>query len=224
MSVHVVFWPAAAVCIWSLAHFAAWLREQKTLRAALDEAITGGRISHRKDLVALKRYLSDRIHFDNSKKNERRPLLRHTAHEILRSGEGFCGENGRVAILLLAKGGVRANRLYLEGKRWGHVAVEHDWAGGYKLFDAHPDPETVLGDEQVGEIPSDAIDRFPNGYDSNPWVGSYRIKVFHELGPLRRWERARPPAWLVRLAESPNLVKALAAIPAGVLAVLAAVL
>ena len=190
-----------------------WVSEVRFLRRTLRELFPGGRIRAREDLVRLKNHLSDRIRFNPDKKFDRRPLLRETASTTLMRGEGFCGENARVAILLLALGGVRANRLYVVGPKWGHVVVEHEWEKAWKLFDAHADPGTLPADETIGHIDSQDLSEFPNDYrDTNPWTYSYRIKLFRTLpGWLRELSQVRLPSFLVVYAESPQLIRASAA-------------
>lgn len=168
----------------------------------------GGRFRERDDIVRLKWYLSSHIRYDIKRVNERRPLLRHSAEHILKTGFGFCGENARVAIRLFGTGGVQARRLYLEGKQWQHAVVEHEWEGGWKLFDAHADASSLLPDEEVCRIESSDIRRFPNHEEVNPWLRSYRVKVFHGIRMLQRFEQIRPPGWIAQLAETPALVKA----------------
>ena len=123
---------------------------------------------------------------------------------MLAAGEGFCGENARVAVRLLNLGGIPAHRLYLEGTRWGHVVVEHRWEGRWRLFDAHVDPRTALPDEAVGRIDAEELASFPNRAEENPWKSSYRIPGVRRLAS---WAgRLRPPAALTALAETPALV------------------
>jgi hypothetical protein len=151
-----------------------------------------------------------RLGNDDAKRvNEARPLLRYSAEHILKTGFGFCGENARVAIRLLAMGGVRAHRLYLEGPLWQHNVVEHEWEGSWKLFDAHSDPASLLPDEDVGAIESSDIARFPNHHEGQPWLRSYRIKPFHRVPALRRFEQTRVPGWVAQIAETPSLIKAM---------------
>jgi hypothetical protein len=184
------------------------VKERRFLKATLAGLIGDGCFRSRDDLVRLKRYLSTRIRYDVRRVNDRRPLLRHSAEHILRTGFGFCGENARVAIRLLGMGGVRAHRLYLEGPRWQHNVVEHEWEGSWMLFDAHPDPALLLADEDVGRIGSSDISRFPNHDGGEAWVRSYRIKLAHGLGILQRFENSRPPEWVTTLAETPSLMRA----------------
>jgi len=168
-------------------------------------------ISDRRELVALRRKLSSTIAYDIERKEDPRPLLRATAAETIASGSGFCGENARVAILLLKIRGLRAHRLYLQGPRWGHVAVEHRWNGRWVLFDAHADPATMPDDEQVGALRSDDLNEFPNAYPRNPWLRATRLKALLR-GPRTAADNWRPPSPLVGLFERPHLLKALAGI------------
>jgi len=207
----VTVWFALSVIALAIAYvvvqLTAFLRERRLLRATLTQ-IANGCFRERADLVRLKRYLSTQIHYDLKHVNDPRPMLRHTAAHILTTGFGFCGENARVAIRLLGTSGIRAHRIYLEGPRWQHTVVEHEWRGGWKLFDAHPDPASLLPDEWVGRIESSDINRFPNRHEGHPWLRSYRIKLFHGVPALRRFEQIRSPGWIAQLAETPSLVRA----------------
>ena len=195
--------------VYALGQVRAYLSERHLLRGTLARLGNGGYFRDREDLVRLKRYLSTHIRYDPKRVNDARPLLRHSAEHILKTGFGFCGENARVAIRLLGMGGVRAHRVYLEGPRWQHNVVEHEWEGSWKLFDAHSDPASLLPDEDVGSIESSDIARFPNRHEGHPWLQSYRIKLFHSLLPLRRFEQIRVPRWVAQLVETPSLVKAM---------------
>jgi hypothetical protein len=181
----------------------AWWRERALLLRVLAEVAPSGRITSREDLVRLKRRLSSAIHWDEARMHDPRPPLRASARRVLETGEGFCGENARVAVRLLRLGGVDAHRLYLVGERWGHVVVEHDWEGRWRLFDAHVDARTQLADDQVGRVDAEDLSTFPNRAPENPWRAGFRIPV---LG-RRAWaRRMRPPALLTALAETPSLV------------------
>ena len=188
-----------------------YLREQQSLKALLRRLLEHGRVETRDDLIRLKRFLSERISYDISKRDDWRPLLRQSAATTLTRGVGFCGENARVAIRLLNLGGVRANRIYLRGPRWSHVLVEHDWESGLRLFDGHSDPGTLLRDEDVGRISPGDFERLPNAYrDLNPWIASFRIKLPKRPGFWRALSQYRAPRLIVAVAESPDLVRALA--------------
>lgn len=195
--------------LYGLAQVRAYLTERHFLRITLVRLSNDGGFRNVEDLIRLKHYLSTHIRYDAKRVNEARPLLRHSAEHILKTGFGFCGENARVAIRLLAMGGVRAHRLYLEGPLWQHNVVEHEWEGSWKLFDAHSDPASLLPDEDVGTIESSDIARFPNHHEGQPWLRSYRIKPFHRVRALRRFEQTRVPGWVAQIAETPSLIKAM---------------
>ena len=185
-------------------------RERALLQATLLRVCGSGRLTAREDLVALKKFLNENIRFDPARRNDPRPLLRHSAAEILTLGQGFCGENARVAVLLMSAGGVRANRLYLDGPRWGHVIVEHEWDGGWKLFDGHADASVGMTDEEVGRIDAKDFAALNNTCRAtNPWQNSFRIQLLGRLPLVRRWAALRPPRPLVFLMESPALLRAL---------------
>ncbi len=187
-------------------HFFRWVGERRFLRERLRGIVGATRVRTRDDLTRIKRHLTAAITFDMADLSKRRPWLRSSAREILCCGRGFCGENARVAISLLRLGGVRANRLYLQGRAWDHTVVEHEWEGGWRLFDAHNDPATILPDELVASIDSEDLSAFPARREENLWVASYRLKLLHRLPILRHWSCARPPALLVAFGESPALV------------------
>ena len=195
----------------------AWWAERRALLTVLRGVAPSGQFRERAELVALKRRLSAEIHWDPKRMHERRALLRASAHQVLATGEGFCGENARVAVRLLNLGGIPAHRLYLEGPRWGHVVVEHRWEGRWRLFDAHVDPRTALPDEAVGRIDAGELATFPNRAAENPWKSSYRIPGVRRL-PVSWAGRLRPPAALTALAETPALL----GLSAGILLVLLA--
>jgi len=185
--------------------------EQRFLKSLLRRLLKHGRVETRDDLITLKHFLSGSVSYDLSKREDCRPLLRQSAATTLARGEGFCGENARVAIRLLNLGGVRANRLYLQGPRWSHVLVEHDWENGRRLFDSHPDPGTLLRDEDVGRIDAWEIERLPNAYRAlNPWIASFRVRLPKRPALWRQLGECRPPRLVVAVAESPDLVRALA--------------
>lgn len=183
----------------------AWWRERRTLLALLREVAPSGRFRSREELVQLKRRLSASIHHDEARMHGPRPLLRASAERTLATGEGFCGENARVAVRVLRLGGVPAHRLYLQGERWGHVVVEHPWEGAWRLFDAHGDPRTALPDERVGRIDAEDLAAFPNDAVENPWRRSWRLPGAG-LFPSGAMSRIRPPGLLTSLMETPALV------------------
>lgn len=162
------------------------------------------------DLLELKHKLTATIDYDRRFLEAPRPLLRAPASETLQTGNGFCGENARAAVLLLKQRGVRAHRLYLQGPRWGHVAVEQRWKDEWVLFDAHRDPGVLLPDDLVVKLPTNELERFPNDYrDANPWTRAARVKSFLRLGSPA-FDELRPPALLVSVAERPLAMKGLA--------------
>jgi hypothetical protein len=191
---------------WAAVGLVLWVREVRFLRGTLRGIIPGGRIRQREDLVLIKNYLSSHIQYDRRRVNDPRPLLRASARRTLASGHGFCGENARVALWLLGLGGVRAHRVYLDATQWKHILLEHQWEGGWKFFDAHADPATVLPDEAVGRIDSTDIGRLPNAHEGNAYLRSYRLRPFHGIGFFRRFEQIRLPMPVALFLESPALV------------------
>ncbi len=184
----------------------AYFRETRELRRVAREHL-GTPPATRDHLVRLLRLLHDRVSYEGLDKNMWRPLLRQTAVETLNSGRGFCGENARLAIRLMATLGVPAARVYVFGERWNHVLTECRLDGRWWLFDGHNDPQTSMSSAGVCSIESPRIDLLRNDHP-NPYRTFQRIPLFHRLPWLGRFETARLPNWVVQLFESPNLIKA----------------
>jgi len=187
---------------------ALWVRELRFLKGVLRGIVPSGRIRQREDLVLIKKYLASHISYDQRRVNDPRPILRSSAQQTLASGQGFCGENARVAMWLLGLGGVRCHRVYLEATVWEHILIEHQWEGAWKFFDAHADPATVLPDDAVGRIDSTDLALLPNLHEGNAYVRSYRLRPFHRGGFLRQFEQLRLPGPVALLFESPALLHA----------------
>ncbi len=186
-----------------------WQREVRFLKKTLNGIIGKRFIETHDDLVKIKNFLTQNIRFDVEKREAKRPFLRETAMNILKSGYGFCGENARVAILLLKLGKIQANRLYVFGEQWNHVAVELKWEGSFYLFDGHHDPKTILPDEQVLAIRSDILSEFPNKHLENKYIDVCRIGPFRNHLFLDKYKQIRIPSFLVLITESPSLIKAI---------------
>lgn len=190
--------------------FVLYCRERLYMKRVLIGIINSPRIKTRDHLVSIKRFLNKHIHYDTSRKNEARPLLRASATETLNSNYGFCGENARVAIHLLHAGGVRANRLYLEARTSAHVAVEHFWEGHWFYFDGHNDPEVMLCDQKVATIAATQINEFPNMFrDRDPWIVSYRVRLCFKTSLFHSFCDIRLPMWFILFTESPALMKSM---------------
>ena len=142
-------------------------------------------------------------------KTQKRPLLRHTASEILLSNYGFCGENARVAIKLMLIGGIKSNRIYLFRKKWQHVLIEHKFEKKWYMFDGHFDKNTLFKDIHVTKILSENISKYPNTYPNNPYLDFCRLKIFNKISILTKLSKTRLPSFLVYILESPHIIKAL---------------
>lgn len=185
------------------------LKEIKTLKWLLKKILGKNTIASKEDLIQIKNYLHKNIKYDALKKEQKRPLLRHTASYIISTNYGFCGENARVAIKLFLLGGLKARRIYLFRKEWQHVLIEHSFNGKWYMFDGHYDPETVLKDEQVASIASENIAEYPDNYPNNPYLDFCRIKMLRSIKALRSFSKAKLPMFVVYISESPYSIKAL---------------
>ena len=191
----------------SLYYLIAEIQEIYFLKNVLHKILGKSKIESIDDIIKIKNYLQTTISYNEPLKNKKRPLLRHTASQILKNKYGFCGENARVAIKLFLIGGMKARRIYLFRKEWQHVLIEHEFNSCWYMFDGHYDPSTVLKDEDVTTIPSEDILAYPNDYPNNPYLDFCRIKLFHITTPLKSYAKIKLPSLLIYLFESPYLIK-----------------
>ena len=115
----------------------------------------------------------------------------------------------KVTIKLLTLGNIKSNRIYLHGKKWGHVVAENSWNNDWYLFDGHYDPLTSIKDHEVLNIKSTELKKYPNGYKENEYQDFSRIKLFKILKPLHFASKYRLPMVLIYVFESPYLIKCL---------------
>jgi hypothetical protein len=209
---------------YAIAEWANHVRENRLLRVILCDLFGdrwNGRIESRDQLLVIKRYLGDRIRPGDEPVNKRRPVLRHSAVEILAAERGFCGENARVAIRLLSLGGLRARRIYLWSHLWGHVACEFWWDGTWKLFDSYHEPDFEVSEDAIGLIDSNEFEKYPNQTRENPWVEMHRLKFARGCPVLSHMSRMKLPYPLCGFVESPSMIRCGFS---GLLAVLSALL
>jgi len=185
------------------------IQEVISLKKTLKQIIGRAHISSKEDLIKIKDHLNSTISHDQKFKEKKRPLLRHTASQILKSNYGFCGENARVAIKLFLLGGMKANRIYLFRKEWEHVLVEHQMNDLWYMFDGHYDENTLLEDEKVASIFSENINEYPDDYPNNPYLDYCRIKLLHNIPILTFFSKVRLPSLMTYVVESPYLIKAI---------------
>ena len=174
------------------------------LKSILREILGKTKIDSINDIVKIKNYLQENISYNEILKNKKRPLLRHTASQILKNNYGFCGENARVAIKLFLIGGIKARRIYMFREEWQHVLIEHEYKEKWYMFDGHYDKDTVLSDDNVAKIPTNKIELYPNTYPNNPYLSYCRVKLFYP----HRFSKIKLPSFVVYIFESPNLIKA----------------
>jgi hypothetical protein len=200
----------------ALAFAARAIAERRALRNELEDTVGTLPIRTDAQLHCLHDALHARIDPGAVDKEARRPLLRDRAVDVWRSGKGLCGENARLAITFLDLGGVQANRLYLRGERWDHCMAEMLWRGEWVAFDGHDDETLRMTDEQIGQLRATDIGSFPNRAPRNPWRRAVRFKPLLTTAPSVL-DTVRPPRTLVRVAESPDAVRALVLLVAAVL-------
>jgi len=195
-------------------------KEVLFLRHTIKSILNKSKIDSKQDLIKIKNYLNKNILYDTNLKLAKRPLFRHSASQILKSKYGFCGENARVSIKLLAHAGIRTRRIYLYGEQWGHVVIENQFNDAWFLFDGHYDPKTYLKDHEIAAILSKNINDYPNGYPENKYYDYCRVKIFYEIWPLKKLAKIKLPQFLVYFFESPYLIKAVFPLVFSILGVL----
>ena len=90
-------------------------------------------------VVALRDYVRRNVSHRGYRRRGR-PFLRATAAETLRSGRGHCGEATRAFINMADALGIRAQRLYLEGRKPHVVAEVKLKGGGPVIVDSYDEP------------------------------------------------------------------------------------
>jgi len=135
------------------------------------------------------------------------PLLRATAWDTWRSGEGTCGDGARVAIVMLDSLGIRATRLYLRNSRDGyiHVAVAYFAQNTWHIADtlnSEPDLRAFL---LANQRP------LPEVLDGNRLFYSYSFLNWTRVAPFLQFDQTVAPlAWIVHVTESAALMRAAA--------------
>jgi len=148
-------------------------------------------------ITALRDYLRANVTRENYSL-EGRPYLRYTAADTLRSGKGHCGDATRAFVNLAGAMGIRAQRLYLEGKtkRERHVVALVTLNSGQKVIvDAADQPYfSEFGTlDQVLQHPRFGKYSTFNDWRLGIWLNSNAIN----LGPL------------IYFLENPHALKAL---------------
>lgn len=167
-----------------------------------------GRITEVEQFIILKEFLSSRISNEGLDSNNKRPFFRNSVLETLALGKGYCGENTRVGVRILNLCGVQANRIYLQGPRWGHVVCEFKWNGERFLLDGHACPQTFMPNEMVCFIKTIEFQKLPNKVEEiNPWIDYCRIKLFYNKPILNRFSKFPLPRPFNELVESPHLLR-----------------
>lgn len=206
--IYIVICFQMVLTVLTISHFVFYIIEKRKISNLTHKLIKKNNIETEQDIISIKKYLLETIHCDVNEKPRHRSLLRATAMQTLKSGHGFCGDNARLAINILHVGGIKANRIYLFGKKWIHIVVEMKLKGQWFLFDGHNDPEMLLTDEMVCKIPSEEIDSYPNNYPMNPWLNFCRIKLLRRKPFPKSWCKIRLASFLILFFENPNLIKA----------------
>jgi len=179
------------------------------LKKVLYKTLDKSRIKSVQDFIKIKTFLNKNISYNTEFKTKKRPILRSTASQTLKSHYGFCGENARVAIKLFFLGGIKARRIYLFRKEWQHVLIEHKYHNNWYMFDGHYDPNSFLKDTDVAKIPSENFTEFPNDFPEHPYIDFCRIKLLYNIKILNSLSKIKLPSFLVYFFESPYFIKAL---------------
>lgn len=178
---------------------------KEVFHADIDEIM---RMNEKERIKIIMRYLKTHISYTDLDRNMKRPVLRASAIDILKSGKGFCGENVRVSIRFLDFVKIPARRIYLFGPKWEHVLVECKIDTQWYLVDMHNDPSTIMDEEDIGIIKSPMIKLLKNENNINPWIDYQRIRFFHNKPILGNLRGIKLPHSLVYFFETPYLIKA----------------
>ena len=127
---------------------------------------------------------------------DRRPFLRDTAADTLRSGRGRCGEATRAFINMARAAGIPAQRLYLEGVK-SHVVALIDGADGRRVIVDSADNPFFAADEPLSNLPQHV------GFTSASSLEWRRLRILRRL-PANEW-RLGP---LVYFLENPHALSA----------------
>ncbi len=209
----ILFFFASAGIIYFLLNVFQYAKERNKLRHLLFSMVIGNESdskNQKEKLIGLMKYLQATISFHtiDRSKNRKYNLLRATAIQIAESKEGFCGENARLAINLMSMMDIQSARIYLTGKKWGHVLTECFVDGKWWFFDGHMDPKTAMNVDDICKLPSPQITMLRNDYKENPWIDFNRIKLFSKIPFLKSFGKIRLPFFMVLLFENPHLIKA----------------
>lgn len=172
LSTAIIFALALVLLSLAVAEAVSQKREDDFVNSQAREALRGLTTDNFDDkLTALRDYV--RAHVRNINFSARgRPFLRDTAADILRTGKGRCGEATRAFVNLARASGIKAQRLYLNGRR-PHVLAVVRTDDGRKLvvdaYESHYVPET----EPLEQLPS------------HTEFTSYSTFGFRRMWPLR---------------------------------------
>jgi hypothetical protein len=186
----------AAFCLaMSLGQVAVHLNGRRYVRAMAWDIVEKAHANDpRSRVIALRDYL--RLHVEN-KDYRARPFLRSSAADVLRSGNGYCGEATRAFICLAEEIGIPAQRITLYGPKRTHVVA---------VAEITPEGRVVVDSFKRTEIENlAALDEVVAGPDYNDY-SSLNWRRFH-LGFLaHRFEMraGRLSYWI----ESPAVIKA----------------
>ena len=158
-------------------------RQDEYVRAATREALAGARGGDFDARVeALRDYVRVRVR-NVEFYARRRPFLRDTAADTLRTGKGRCGEAARVFVNMARAAGIPAQRLYLEGEKSHVVSVVGRDDGAFLVVDASLDPNYFPELE-----PLSALTRHPDFRTYSTWRRTRALRSlppnFVSLGPL----------------------------------------
>ncbi len=154
------------------------------------------------------RYIKNTLSFEGVNKTAKRPFLRATAVETLKSKKGLCGEYSRVGILLLHFASIEAQRFYLFGPQWEHVLLNCKIDGKWYLIDNFDDPSVEMKETDIKKIEFPKFELLKNDWSTlNPWTDYQSVRFFHNYSFLRNYRTIIFPHTFIIFFASPYLVK-----------------
>lgn len=166
------------------------------------------KISEEKRVRIIMRYIKKTLSFEGVNKTAKRPFLRATAVETLKSKKGLCGEFSRVGILLLHFAGIEAQRFYLFGPKWEHVLLNCKIDGKWYLIDNFNEPSVEMKETDIKKVEFPKFELLRNDWSAlNPWTDYQSVRFFHNYSFLRNYRAIIFPHTLVIFFASPYLIK-----------------
>lgn len=175
--------PVALCLFLSAFYFAEHSRNRSALRTLANQIVAeAGASDETAKALALRDFLRSRVRIPRTA--TARPLLRDSALETIRKGQGHCGEVSRAFICLAREVGVKARRINLVGRR-PHVVAEAVLSGGERrIVDSQNPPRVEEWDSLDKVLLRDEYDDYVTVNVHRLGLGRIVPSMKIEIGPL----------------------------------------